>query len=434
MNAVGMESPSLPGQDYSTLVPSEAVSVETAFERAGLLHEQGKFDQAEQLYQAILQIDPDHVGSLYNLGILYFQWGRYDDTVALTNKVVRLRPDFAAAHNAMGVALKHLGRLQEAEVCCREALRIAPGSAEAHNTLGDVLMTLRRWNEAEECFRKALRLAPQYSEAHNNLGNVLLSLGRPKEAEICCREALRLKPGNMVPLHNLSTILISLRRLREAADYCRDILSHEPGNAGALQNLSIALYLQQEVGEVAALLGRAMLLKPDFISALLFLLFYLISGNIVLAAGIIIGAGLVQLRGIKFPGRELAPMRWTRFVLIAVLASASIVTQNPRFVMIQPSVVDFTAAILMLRRGGMIRYIAPIAWQRVPESVTLAAGYTWAALLVALGLTNLVIALYFGLAAWAWFILISAIGTKALRYTVFCMIVRRRLAQLQANP
>jgi tetratricopeptide (TPR) repeat protein len=109
MNAVGVESPSLPGQDYSTLVPSEAVSVETAFERAGLLHEQGKFDQAEQLYQAILQIDPDHVSSLYNLGILCFQWGRYDDTVALINKVVRLRPDLAAAHNAMGVALKHLG-------------------------------------------------------------------------------------------------------------------------------------------------------------------------------------------------------------------------------------------------------------------------------------------------------------------------------------
>jgi intracellular septation protein A len=194
------------------------------------------------------------------------------------------------------------------------------------------------------------------------------------------------------------------------------------------------LYLQQEIGEVATLLGRAVLLKPDFISPLLFLSVYLISGNIGLAAGIIVAAGLVQLTGIKLTGRELAPMRWTRFVLIAVLAGASILTQNPRFVMMQPSVVAFTAAILMLRRGGMFRYIAPIAGQSVPESVTLAVGYAWAALLVALGLTNLIIALYFGLAAWAWFVLISAIGTKALRYAVFCTIVRSRLGQLQANP
>ncbi len=434
MHAVGIEGPGLPSKNYSTLEPIEAVSVETAFDRAGSLHEQGNFDQAEQLYQAILQIVPDHVGSLYNLAILCFQRGQYDETVALTSEVVRLRPDLAAAHNSMGVALKHLGRLQEAEICCREAVRIAPQSAEAHNTLGDVLTTLRRWNEAEECFREALRLAPQYSEAYNNLGNVLLSLGRPEAAEICCREALRLKPANAIALHNLSTILIARRRLREAAACCREILGLAPGNAAALHNLLIALHLQQEIGNVAALLGRAMILKTDFTSALLFLLVYLISGDIRVAAGGIVAVGLVQLRGVTLTGRRLAPKRWMRFASILVLSGASILTQNPRFIMMQSSVVHFTLSMLMLRRGGMMRYIDPIAGQKVPESVAVAVGYAWAALLMALGLTNLIIVLYFDFATWAWFVLISAVGTKALRYAVSCTIVRGQLAQLQASP
>ena len=363
------------------------------------MHEQGKLAQAEQLYRAILSGDGDHLGALHNLGILCFQRGDYDGAVAFTREVIRQRPVSPTAYNTLAIVLKRLGRLAEAESCCREALRLVPTYAEAHNTLGDTLTALGRFAEAEACCREALRLVPEYAEAHNNLGTVLLSLGQPEEAEICCREALRLKPGN----------------------------------AAALHNLFITLYQQQEIGEVAAWLGRTITLKSDFLSAVLFLLAYLISGNIPLAAGIVIGARLVQLGGIKLIGRRILPMRWMRFALVLVLGGATILTQNPRFVMVQPSVVHLAVAALMLRRGGMVRYITPIARQKVPDTVIVAVGYAWAALIAAFGLTNLIIALYFGLNTWAWFVSVGAIGAKALQYAVFRTIVRRRLLQPQSS-
>jgi intracellular septation protein A len=87
----------------------------------------------------------------------------------------------------------------------------------------------------------------------------------------------------------------------------------------------------------------------------------------------------------------------------------------------------------MLKRGWMIRYITPVARQNVSETTMVAAGYAWAALMAALGLTNLVIALHFDLATWAWFVSVGAVGAKlaavALQYAVFRTIVRRRLAQ-----
>jgi intracellular septation protein len=376
--------------------PSPAVAAEEVFQQAAALHEQGKLEQAEQLYRAILSGDGDHLGALHNLGILCFQRGDYDGAVAFTREVMRQRPDSATAHNTLAIVFRRLGRLAEAESCCRKALRLAPTYAEAYNTLGDTLKALGRLAEAEACCREALRLVPEYAEAHNNLGAVLLSLGQPEEAEICCREALRLKPGN----------------------------------AAALHNLFITLYLQQGAGEIAAWLGRAITLKSDFLSALLFLLAYSISGTVRLAAGIVIAASLAQLGGIKLTGRRIQPMRWTRVGLVLVLGGATMLTQTPLFVMVQPSVVHFSVAALMLRRGGMVRYITPIAGQRVPETVTVAAGYAWAALMAALGLTNLIIVLYFGLTTWAWFVSVGAIGAKALQYAVFRTIVRRRLAQL----
>ena len=53
-----------------------------------------------------------------------------------------------------------------------------------------------------------------------------------------------------------------------------------------------------------------------------------------------------------------------------------------------------------------------------------AVGYAWAALIAAFGLTNLIIALFFGLNTWAWFVSVGAIGAKALQYAVFRTIVR----------
>jgi hypothetical protein len=52
--------------------------------------------------------------------------------------------------------------------------------------------------------------------------------------------------------------------------------------------------------------------------------------------------------------------------------------------------------------------------------------------MAALGIISLVIALYFDLATWAWFVSAGAVGAKiaavALQYAVFRTIVRHRLA------
>src|SRR5712691_5746638 len=174
-------------------------------------------------------------------------------------------------------------------------------------------------------------------------------------------------------------------------------------------------------------------LLNDFLSAVLFLIVYAISGSVRFAAATAVGAGLAHLAWLKFSGRQIEPMQWTSLGLVVVLCGATILTQNPRFVMAKPSIVHFAVGAAMLRRGWMIRYITPVARHSVSEATMVAAGYAWATLMAALGLANLVIALHFDLATWAWFVSVGAVGAKvgavALQYAVFRTIVRRRLAQ-----
>jgi intracellular septation protein len=171
----------------------------------------------------------------------------------------------------------------------------------------------------------------------------------------------------------------------------------------------------------------------DFLSAILFLIVYAASGDVRIAAGVAIVAGLARFAWLKSAGGQIEPAQWTSLALVAVLSGATILTQSPRFIMLKPSIVHFAVAGLMLQRGWMIRYITPIARQNVQEATVVAAGYAWAALMAALGLTNLIIVLHFSFATWAWFVSAGAVGSKiagvAVQYAVFRSIVRRRLAQ-----
>jgi intracellular septation protein len=171
----------------------------------------------------------------------------------------------------------------------------------------------------------------------------------------------------------------------------------------------------------------------DFLSAILFLIFYAALGDVAFAGGLIAIAGLAQLGWLSFAVRRIAPLRWVSLALTVALAGTTVLTQNPRFLMLKPSIVHLGVATAMLRRGWMTRYITPIARQNVSEMTMVAASYAWAALMAILGFTNLVIALDFDFPTWAWFISVGAVGAKlaavVLQFIVFRMIVRRRLAQ-----
>ena len=174
-------------------------------------------------------------------------------------------------------------------------------------------------------------------------------------------------------------------------------------------------------------------LLSDLLSAILFLGAYAVSGSLFVAVGIAVTAGLVQLASLGLMGRRIEPMQWMSLGLVVVLGGATMLTQSPRFMMIKPTIVHFAVAALMLRPDWMIRYLPELVVRNVPEPAIVAAGYGWAALLVALGLANLFIALRFDIAIWAWFISVGSVGTKlaafALQYGVFRAIVRQRVAQ-----
>src|SRR5450759_805703 len=77
-------------------------------------HVAGKIGEAQELYQAVLETNPNEHVALHLLGLCYIQQGQALDGIRLVEKSLELRPDYADAHYNLGCALQALDRLDEA--------------------------------------------------------------------------------------------------------------------------------------------------------------------------------------------------------------------------------------------------------------------------------------------------------------------------------
>jgi intracellular septation protein len=177
-------------------------------------------------------------------------------------------------------------------------------------------------------------------------------------------------------------------------------------------------------------------LGTDFLSTIVFLTLYLMSGNVVLATCVAIAGAVVQVIHARIKGLQLGFMTYASLALVIVLGSATLLTNDPRFVLAKPSIAHFAIGAIMLKRGWMLRYVPPIVAETIPEYVTF-AGYAWAALMIALGAGTIAVALTGDMKLWAIYVSVVAIGAKvaafAVQYIGFRILVTHRLRAAQAE-
>ena len=171
-------------------------------------------------------------------------------------------------------------------------------------------------------------------------------------------------------------------------------------------------------------------LATDFFSTIVFLVVYLTTDNIVLATGVAIAGAIGQVLWSRIKGRELGYMTWASLGLVIVLGSATILTNDPRFVLAKPAIGHFAIGAIMLKRGWMLRYMPPIVAETVPEYVTL-AGFAWAALMFALGAGTIAVAMTGDMKLWTFYVTVVLVGAKiaafAVQYGAFRLLVGSRI-------
>ena len=87
------------------------MTLEEALAYAVRHHQAGELDEAQAIYEAVLQRQPDRVDVLNWLGILKHQRGDIAEAAALMQRVVELRPEADGVWNNLGNVMLRLERM-----------------------------------------------------------------------------------------------------------------------------------------------------------------------------------------------------------------------------------------------------------------------------------------------------------------------------------
>lgn len=208
-------------------------------------HRAGRLEEAEGLYQRILQAEPRHADAHHLLATIGLQRGVHQDVQTHARKAVEIAPGRAAYHRTLGQILKELGDVQGARASFEQALGLNPRFAPAANSLGLMHEEQGEGERAIELYRQAIEAMPQFAEAHFNLGNALRKAGRAEAAIKAYRQTILTNPGFALGHHNLGNMLFSAHADHEGAMACyRKALELKPDLALAQEGRAHILLAQ----------------------------------------------------------------------------------------------------------------------------------------------------------------------------------------------
>jgi predicted O-linked N-acetylglucosamine transferase (SPINDLY family) len=124
------------------------------------LHEHGDFDKAEQLYNQVLSVLPNHGDALCCLGLLRFQTGDAPTAIGLLRKATLTRPMQAKFFYNLGKVHQTLGDIPEAINAYQRAIDIDARQPQAHCNLANALQLKGDLDAALQQFQRAMLACP----------------------------------------------------------------------------------------------------------------------------------------------------------------------------------------------------------------------------------------------------------------------------------
>ncbi len=281
---------------------SRQVPISEAMRMAIDHHQAGRLREAEIVYRAVLQSEPEHAGASYNLGLIALQSGRPREAVPVLRAALQADPNNAAYWMNYAVSLAGSGAPEAAQKVLVEARsrgfrgealerllaqvqRMMQSGAVAAvvETVVDggvvgqrspnlaALLALHgagQYGQAEAQARALLAEFPASAAVARVLGSSLLAQEKFESARQALAQAGESIPGDAQIQYLLGLALRRLRRNEEARAAFERSLALAPDDVEVLLNASANAVTLGDAAEARRYGEQALALQPDDINAL----------------------------------------------------------------------------------------------------------------------------------------------------------------------
>ena len=244
------------------------LTIEQALQQGVAAHKEGKLQDAERFYRAILQSQPTHPDANHNLGVLAVSLNKADAALPLFKTALEANPMIEQFWLSYIDALIKEQQFANAKQALEEAKKQGI-SGEKLNALEAQLTHINREESSDS-------LSPSQEQLSNLLE--YYQDGRLGDSEKLAMEITQEFPEHQFGWKVLSAILVQTDRNSEAVDASQTAVTLSPLDADAHYNLGVTLQELGRLDDALASYDQAIVLnkkEPGYVSAYANLITYL---------------------------------------------------------------------------------------------------------------------------------------------------------------
>jgi protein O-GlcNAc transferase len=196
------------------------------------------------------------------------QEGRLEEAADLYRRAIAMAPGYAKSHINLGIVLESLGDIEGALASQGAALAAEPGNPYAAYNLAKLRYARGAFPEAEALLARAVQARPQFFEALVLQGLVHLAQGRAQSSIAPFEGALRERPADFSALYHYAQALRALDRLPQARAALSRALEVDRDNTDAHAALAGVLAAEGDTAGSAGALERVLAQRPEWADAL----------------------------------------------------------------------------------------------------------------------------------------------------------------------
>ncbi len=203
----------------------------SSLERASLLFDQARYDEADKELRSYIANDPENIYAIGLHSLTLSFMGKAVPAVDAARRAIALAPDEGFCHYVMAKALltdEDEASLKPALMAINESLRLESEEPDAYALKAIICMQLKRREEALEAAESGLAIDPEDEGCLNMRSMVLNEMGRFEESRETLSSNLSQNPDSAFAHANMGYSFLNQHRPKEAIKHFKEALRLEP--------------------------------------------------------------------------------------------------------------------------------------------------------------------------------------------------------------
>jgi tetratricopeptide (TPR) repeat protein len=218
-------------------------------ERAMLLYELSRYQQAAAEFKKALSDDPDDASIHTFLGSCFFYEDRYPEAEAELREGIRLSPDWSESYRILANCCFYQSRAEEGHSLIQTAIQLSPEDPNCFWTLSKLYTLQQNYTAALKAANQGLEINPEHVTCLQAKALVLGSLHRYTEGLDMIKIALNKAPESAENHAIKGYLLYQQNHLQAASDSFKAALSIDPQNGLANAMMTYAAKVKTQSKE-----------------------------------------------------------------------------------------------------------------------------------------------------------------------------------------